>query len=234
MCCSGPSESNWLVRKLFCDKRWRDKRDQSVTCQIIQLSSLPQQVAKWTAALFFCCCFFKSRSLDLILVLLNLLQICWHTKCEWMGNYKNRRLYLCIRWHKYILVAADHTVQQTIHFPVLTSVSPPLPFTLAPSMLCNSNHLIWLITDQAPDLNSKPQTHHWLTPFVCSSLWERMVFFNNLTAGFVSRQSLFKAWVQLGAICISLCCTLCPGWAVSEVEADLGPPGSPLLEKIQQ
>lgn len=93
-------------------------------------------------------------------------------------------------------------VQQTKHFPALISVPPPFSFTFAPSMLYNSNHLIWLITAQAPDLTSKPQTHHWFTLFVCSSLWEWMMSFNDLTVFFVSQQSIFKTRVQLGTICI--------------------------------
>lgn len=34
--------------------------------------------------------------------------------------------------------------------------------------------------------------------------------------------------------CVLFCSTTCPGGAVSQVEADLWPPGSPLLQKIQQ
>lgn len=37
----------------------------------------------------------------------------------------------------------------------------PLPFMFFLLVLCNSNHLIWLITDRACDLTSKPHEHHW-------------------------------------------------------------------------
>lgn len=99
------------------------------------------------------------------------------------------------------------------------------PFSLALLVLCNSNHLIWLITCWARDLTSKPAEGH--------QLWRRH---DTYTQG---ARWIGREWSKRARLCVServcMChCTLRPRGAVSQVEADLRPPGAPLLEEVHQ